>query len=558
MANPTNLYEYYQSQGQSLPSVSERAALAGNAGIQNYSGTASQNQQLLTYLMGSGSNASSNAITPNSLQPVTPLGTIPQNPDNTNYAGMSTSITQGIMDEYKTLNDQYNTASANQDASSKDIINSMNALLGKSADTAAANELAGVNTATADLNKYVAQLADLNSQASSLNREAQAIPLVTQENNRNTGATDRGVAPQDAGALRLNAIKALSIAQQSDIAAAAATGSQLRLNAAKDKAQQIIDLKYKPLEDALEIKKAQYELNKDALSRLDKKRTEALGVALKKEEQDLADKKKTDEDISNLVFTLQKNGASPTLVNAALKAKSIKEIQSIPGISNFLTSPAEKLDLQLKKLQIQKAQNDLNPSTEQKIVTINGKSYVQNADGTYSEPTLPGSGALNQSKILGLQDKLRDIDSVINNKGLSQSVGSTGIFGRGGTLSPGRKQDFIAGVEKLTSDLTLDQLIQSKAQGATFGALSDAELRILASAATKIGTWAIRDKTGKVTGYRASESSFKNELNTIKELTQRAYNEASGINSIDNYLDTVDQYLQVINSPYSQAGYITN
>lgn len=226
---------------------------------------------------------------------------IPQNPDTTNYAGITGGVTQQVIDSYKALNDQYTKATTDQQTAGNDIINQMNSLLGKTADTQAANEVAGVNTATADLNKYVQQLADLNSQASSLNREAQAIPLQTQENNRNTGATDRGVAPQDAGALRMNALKALSIGQQADIASAAATGSQLRLNAAKDKAQQIVDLKYKPLEDALAIKEKQYELNKDVLSSLDKKRTEALGIALEKEKQDLQDAKKEEESIQNMI-----------------------------------------------------------------------------------------------------------------------------------------------------------------------------------------------------------------------------------------------------------------
>lgn len=49
------LYEYYTGKGQSLPSVSARSADAKKAGISNYSGTASQNAQLLSYLQGSSS-----------------------------------------------------------------------------------------------------------------------------------------------------------------------------------------------------------------------------------------------------------------------------------------------------------------------------------------------------------------------------------------------------------------------------------------------------------------------------------------------------------------------
>jgi len=50
MPTPTNLYEYYQSQGQALPSVQDRQGSATSAGISNYTGTAAQNTQLLAYL----------------------------------------------------------------------------------------------------------------------------------------------------------------------------------------------------------------------------------------------------------------------------------------------------------------------------------------------------------------------------------------------------------------------------------------------------------------------------------------------------------------------------
>lgn len=46
----TTLFEYYSGKGQALPSVKDRAGSAAQAGIQNYTGTAQQNQQLLGYL----------------------------------------------------------------------------------------------------------------------------------------------------------------------------------------------------------------------------------------------------------------------------------------------------------------------------------------------------------------------------------------------------------------------------------------------------------------------------------------------------------------------------
>ncbi len=55
---PSNLYEYYTSKGQALPSVSDRASVATKAGItEPYTGSETQNKTLLSYLMTSNTPA---------------------------------------------------------------------------------------------------------------------------------------------------------------------------------------------------------------------------------------------------------------------------------------------------------------------------------------------------------------------------------------------------------------------------------------------------------------------------------------------------------------------
>ena len=66
--------------------------------------------------------------------------------------------------------------------------------------------------------------------------------------------------------------------------------------------------------------------------------------------------------------------------------------------------------------------------------------------------------------------------------------------------------------------MTLDSLIKAKQNGATFGALSEGEMKVLASSATKIGTWVDKDKNGNVKGYNIGEQALKDELNNIWEI----------------------------------------
>lgn len=485
-----------------------------------------------------------NVISSASLQPKPAITPVTPTPDTTNYAGITGGVTESIIGDYNRLNQQQQTAQTQQQSTGNDILSYMQQLTNKTADTQAANEAAGVNTETTNLNKYVQQLADLNAQASSLNREAQAIPLQVQENNRNTGATDAGVAPQSAGALRLNALKALSIGQQSDIAVAAATGSQLRLQAAKDKAQQIVDLKYKPLEDMVAIKQKQYDLNKDVLDSIDKKRSEALQVALTKEANDLADKKEAAKRIQDIAVEAARSGATPETLKSIQNAATPEEAVTLAGYdlgADFRRKVAQQEfdnKIQLAQVAISKAslavsQGNLSLSRERltlektkeafdQAVKLAGDTGKVVIDPVTGKPVVEPAATPVMSQAL-IKSNVDLISGLLKDSGLNSAVGPNylGRFSVVNQLS-GTKSNFIASVQKVTSQLTLDSLIRAKGSGATFGALSDGERELLAAAATKLNSWAIT-KDGKVTGYNAKESDFKAELDRINNFAKLDY-----------------------------------
>lgn len=101
--------------------------------------------------------------------------------------------------------------------------------------------------------------------------------------------------------------------------------------------------------------------------------------------------------------------------------------------------------------------------------------------------------------------------------------GIVGAFSNEGASFSGQKQNFVAGVQQMTEQLTLDKLIQAKQSGATFGALSDGERLLVAAAASKIGTWAIKDSSGNVLGYNAAEKDFKSELDKVNNFQKLDY-----------------------------------
>lgn len=123
------------------------------------------------------------------------------------------------------------------------------------------------------------------------------------------------------------------------------------------------------------------------------------------------------------------------------------------------------------------------------------------------------------------------VDKILTEDSLNAVVGSwspqrkiTTFFSSLG----GGAQTAIADVQKLISNESLQALIAAKAGGATFGALSDREMDILSSSATSLASFAIKDNNGKVIGYDANQTEFRNELTRLKTSYQNLLNANGG------------------------------
>lgn len=156
-----------------------------------------------------------------------------------------------------------------------------------------------------------------------------------------------------------------------------------------------------------------------------------------------------------------------------------------------------------------------------------------------------------------INDKIKLIDDIKSSVQGANAVGPNKLARFSATsFMTGKKQEFIGKVEQLISQGTLDALLNLKRAGGTLGALSDQERIMLQNSASKIGAWTIRDKNGRVLGYKVSEKAFKAELDNLKMLAQRAIQNAGSqtgvINSLEQYLannpDKVDEYNTIVSS----------
>jgi len=117
--------------------------------------------------------------------------------------------------------------------------------------------------------------------------------------------------------------------------------------------------------------------------------------------------------------------------------------------------------------------------------------------------------------------------------GMNSAVGPafTGAITRTWLTEPlwGERTGFLGIANQYVSKKALEELISSKKEGATFGALSDREMDILKAAATKLGSWEITDKNGRVTGYKTTEANVRKAIEEMITDYQKVINESKGM-----------------------------
>jgi hypothetical protein len=154
-----------------------------------------------------------------------------------------------------------------------------------------------------------------------------------------------------------------------------------------------------------------------------------------------------------------------------------------------------------------------------------------------------------------VERSLSTLDNILKNQsGLQASVGST-ILGRlpfglstkmgvgavGVKPVFGDKADFLADVSYVVNNLTFDKLKELKAGGATFGALSDKELKSIGDASSVLASMSIKNKEGQITGFKGTEKKAIEQIQLIQQKLQKEKD------SIGMELLSPSEFLQINN-----------
>jgi hypothetical protein len=184
-----------------------------------------------------------------------------------------------------------------------------------------------------------------------------------------------------------------------------------------------------------------------------------------------------------------------------------------------------------------------------KVVKINGVDSVWNTTTGQFEPIKVAGGGAGELVLASAKQSIDNTAKLLDNKYLSTAVGPNPLARISlSNIVTGGKDDFISGVGKLVKNLSLDTLIQAKEKGATFGALSDTEMKILSGAATTINDKAVTNKKGEIVGYKGSEKAFKDELQSIQNFAKLDYLLKGGYLEEVNAFVTPDGAIMVTNN----------
>jgi hypothetical protein len=412
-------------------------------------------------------------------------------------------------------------------------------------------------------NEAQAKLKDITAQynAADLQNQAQQQAYIAART-AGGGGTASGVSTTLEGIQRENAVKKLGLASDAALL-------QGRVDMAKTLSEQAIKAKYGDVQAQIDSQKAHYELNKDMLIRADKKNYDKQQYILKKQQEELDTKKANDKAVSDLIIDASPVAPPDVLARAKdiqAKGGSAADVAMSLGVygKDYLANQKLKLEMDKIKVDMAKTKNDMyiaNQKASQEQATVqtpevagwvaninSGKAKLSDVPQKLKSAVSLGlsSGTpSNPAKLEDYKNKLALVDNVLNSSALTAVVGPSplGRIGYGLNRATGDMQEFTANVDQLTQGMTLQNLIDSKAKGATFGALSEKELELLAKSATRLNSYRKVDSNGNIY-YDANESGFKSAINEIKDYTQKAFEREGGSNFVTTGNSVADQFVK--------------
>lgn len=283
---------------------------------------------------------------------------------------------------------------------------------------------------------------DLTNQMKAIQAEAQSIPLALETAAQGTGMTTNILGAQQQGALRQNAIRALSVGAQLQAA-------QGNLSTALDMVDRAVKAEFDPIRAQLDAEIANIDmiLKDPSASREEKRRAEQLAMVKETQKARLAEQEKSKQDIYDITLKATSLGADQLAIKAIQSAETPAEALQIAASLGFAdTSALDKKNqaafeqnLSLAKFNEDKRQFGLQYALSQQRLVEEQKqkeferaqANIQTKAGNVSETT--GKPLTEGERIsLGYADRLTEANKIITQIGAN----FTGVLSYAGQIMP--------------------------------------------------------------------------------------------------------------------------
>lgn len=467
------LFDYYAGQGQALPTLSARAQTYQTAGLGQanaYTGSADQNNALLSYLQAPKSNTNTPIDAASLTAGTTPI-TAPNAPvDTTNHSATVLSLDSGALSTP-------NLDSALTDTSGRaQVTSDQKALMGLEDQYNKKSQVQTQLEQNAGLPQFNAQLNDINSQIQTLQKQAQQATLTSEGRLAPTFA----IQGEQAQIERQRSIQALGLS---------AIAQTLQGNIANARAQvdQAISLQFDPIQQQIDHQREVLKMNQDNLTASEKKRADIVNLQLN-ERQRLLDQQKQDKTIiMGWVAEAAKNGAPALLLQQGTQATDPQSALSI--LAPYFQDPNAKAkalaDLQHTRAETAKIYADVakQKSDSTPLSVAESKALGVPYGTTRAEAMAMGKVAGQATKDeTAITDNLSLVNTILSKPNDFQLIFGAGKYNPANLISGLPSSYTKAQVDQLRAQLSLGarQLIKGS------GAISDFESKTLQQAASAL------------------------------------------------------------------------
>lgn len=359
---------------------------------------------------------------------------------------------------------------------------------------------------------------------------------------------------------RISEIERKEASQMADLSIQAQV-AQNRFDSAQSLVDRKVELEFGDEEAKIDALKFFFEENKDILTTKEQRLYQERVAEREQKTQKARDEYERLENTKlELMARARQNGAPREVISSIQTAQDLDTAFNVAG--EFGVDMTERAALQTERLRQQNIRSQIaergQDATDLQTFQEDGVTYTFNPATGETQRSIGGEDQTaeevaqreqNQRQVM--QDIERVNSMLSNEAGLGASAGAlrSGFFESFGRFGgPARipetinqKNNFLAEAGYIINNLTFEKLQDLKAGGATFGALSDSELRAIGSASNELAGMAIEDEQGNLQGFRGSEQKVKDNLLRIQENYARALDKAN-VDALDD-----DEFQEIMN-----------